>query len=142
DVEDLAYLGEARPILVRLHIRVDGKPFLTVWNDFVKELFKQIDKNGDGELSPEEVERMPPFAMLFSGGFGSMAAPTFSTIDANKDGKVSLEELAAMCRRQGGAPFQLQAGQDPNVQMMTPFAQVAPPAEALNEALFKLLDTN
>ena len=33
-VQDVVFLGDGRPVLVRLHIHVDGKPLLTAWNDF------------------------------------------------------------------------------------------------------------
>src|SRR5262249_33223219 len=74
-------------------------------------------------------------------------------LDRNRDGKVSKEELAAYYRRNGLAPFQF--GPPPQdargrvlIQQAAALAAAAPPlpasggnAEALNEALFKLLDT-
>src|SRR5262245_11588342 len=67
DVQDLVFLGEARPVLVRLHVRMDGRPVHAAWDDFVKNLFKYLDTNGDGVLSKEEAERAPTVDQIISG---------------------------------------------------------------------------
>src|SRR5438876_1230432 len=51
---DLVFLGETRPVLMRLHIRIDGKPIQAAWDDFMKSLFDHLDVNHDGVLSKEE----------------------------------------------------------------------------------------
>jgi Ca2+-binding EF-hand superfamily protein len=152
DVQDFVLLTDARPLLVRLHVRLDGKPYQPLWDDFVKHLFQSLDKDGDGGLNREEFERMPPVQMLFGTGAALAGAgvvgisqgppPTFAAVDANKDGKITPEELAAFLRRQGGAPVQVVASQDQNAMLVNPFGGSPPTADALNDALFKLLDTD
>ena len=43
DVQDFVFLGEARPVLVRLHVRLDGKSVQAQWDDFMSHLFAQLD---------------------------------------------------------------------------------------------------
>jgi Ca2+-binding EF-hand superfamily protein len=163
DWQDLVYLGETRPLLIRLHVQVNGKSYQAAWDDFMKYMFKYLDTNGDGVLSKEEVERMPPPQVLFNNnaGFSPRAvavggaaggAPTLAAVDTDRDGKVTLEELADYYRRNGGAPFQMGGGvEDPNLVRMKlqeaavpgrPAGQPGVSAEALNDAIFNLLDTN
>src|SRR5947209_5697748 len=59
DVRDIVFLAEDRPVLVRLHITLDGKPFPARWEGFMKKFFAYLDMNGDGVLSRAEVERAP-----------------------------------------------------------------------------------
>jgi Ca2+-binding EF-hand superfamily protein len=155
DVQDFVFLGEARPVLVRLHVRLDGKPVHANWDDFMKHLFTRLDLNADGVLSKEEAERAPTVDQIVSGmpnsgfgGFGGMggapAQPTMRELDADNDGKVTLAELSAYYRQQGFAPFQYQFdSKQPN-----PFAQFLggggkePSMAAVSEAIFALLDTD
>jgi hypothetical protein len=50
DVQDFVLFSDARPILVRLHVRIGDQPFTVVWNDFMRHLFDYLDINGDGNL--------------------------------------------------------------------------------------------
>ncbi len=132
DTQDVVFLGETRPVLLRLHIRVDGKPYQAAWRDFIKEVFKYLDRNGDGILSKDEAERMlSPRTLLFSDFFNPQPLPNPQTLDPNKDGQVTLQELADYYTREGAAAFQAQQGGIPN-----------PPARVLNESLFRLLDAD
>jgi Ca2+-binding EF-hand superfamily protein len=147
DVQDFVFLSESRPVLVRLHLRIDGKPYLTAWREFIEHLFKQLDTNGDGVLSKEEVERMPPPQVLFGGALNSnFVPPSLAQVDSNRDGVVSLEELAAYYRRNGGMPFQVDFGPEQRSArqvVVSSFGQRQPvSADEFNEALFTLLDTN
>lgn len=49
--------------------------------------FKQLDRNGDGKLSAEEVASFPGLARLFS------------TLDSNRDGTLSRDEIRAATAR-------------------------------------------
>jgi Ca2+-binding EF-hand superfamily protein len=122
DVQDLIFFGDDWPVLIRLHVRVDGLPyqdaFETAWQDYLKHLFHYLDRDGDGFLSPQEAERAPTPALLLPGTWsGESGTPVnfafnFQALDTNGDGKVSLEELAAYYRAYGGGAFsaQFQAG--------------------------------
>jgi Ca2+-binding EF-hand superfamily protein len=153
DGQDLVVFAESRPILVRLHVRLNGKSLEAVWGEYMGEVFKYLDTDGDGVLSKEEAERTPPPQVLFNngGGFiGNFAPPSLAALDADKDGKVSKEELMSYYRRNGSGPFQVRFGQaSDDVQLRRYRARLAglqgqgePSANVLNEALFKLLDTN
>lgn len=51
DVQDLVVLGPMRPLLVRLHVTLDGRPFREEWERRFDELFAELDHDGDGRVS-------------------------------------------------------------------------------------------
>jgi Ca2+-binding EF-hand superfamily protein len=142
------YFGDTQPLLLRLHIQIDGKPLQTAWEDFVQQIFNDLDTNKDGVLSKEEAERVPSGQLIFSGNlFNNLTAAPFNDLDENRDGKVTREELANYYRRTGGQPFQFSAiGQNPDPRLQQQIRVLGgaqqPTAGALNDALFKHLDLN
>ncbi len=146
-MQDFVYLGDKGPVLIRFHVRIDGKPVLDVWEDFIGKLFTYLDVNKDGVLSKEEAERAPQLVLLFNNGPGVRTQFTRAAgaIDKNKDGKITRVELADWYRRNGAAPFQFRtAAPQPNQFIAVRFAgqQPALSADALNEKLFTLLDAD
>jgi Ca2+-binding EF-hand superfamily protein len=164
DYQDIIYFADSRPVLIRLHVTVGGRPLSAVWDDYVTKVFKYLDANGDGYLDKDEVQRVPSADVLF-GGYGG-AAPTMADLDADGDGKVTRDELAAYFRRLGATPFQVPGGRRRNdAELYYQLALVdaleaevellfldeggafvgrsrrADP-DSVNDALFKLLDTN
>ncbi len=149
DVQDFVFLAEARPLLVRLHVRVDGKPLPAAWDAFMKHVFSFLDVNGDGVLSQQEAERAPRLGSG-RGGLGSFlegGSPSMKELDTDKEGKVSLAELTASYRKNGFVPFQFQLDMSPPagdallalyMGGMRPDPEVA----ALSKAIFVLLDTD
>ena len=156
DIQDFVFLGDSRPVFVRLHVRTDGKALEEAWNDFMKYLFAYLDVDGDGVLSKAEAERAPAVDQLRStgqgggfaafGGGGAPAGPSMDALDADKDGKVTLAELSAWYRKNGFAPFQFQfSGAQANPAGMAAGmlgGRAEPSAAAVSEAIFALLDTD
>ncbi len=164
DCQDVVYLADTRPILLRLRITVNGRPLSAAWDDYVTKVFRHLDTNGDGFLDKTEALRLPPPAVLFGGASGpnGSPAPAFRDLDTDGDGKVTRAELAAYFRRNGCGPFQV-AGGGENGLSATYFAvdgilledvidagtglaygtnRRDGTTDTLNNALFKLLDTN
>jgi Ca2+-binding EF-hand superfamily protein len=118
DYIDGVFLGSDRPVLIRVHIQVGGKPYYTAWDDYMGKLFNHFDVKGQGYLTKEEVARLPhPNIMqnLLQGaiGVGRNNQPVqMSEIDTNKDGKVSREELAEFYRRYGFNSLSLGVGRN------------------------------
>ncbi|HEY7311057.1 MAG TPA: EF-hand domain-containing protein [Gemmataceae bacterium] len=147
DAQDFVFMGEKGPVLIRFHVRIDGKPLVDVWEDFMGKLFAYLDLDGDGVLSKSEAARVPPIPVLFSngGGFAAQQPNLVESIDKDRDGKITRQELADWYRRNGAASFQFPAnGPRQNQVTLTSFAGQAQPLspDALNEKLFKLLDAD
>jgi hypothetical protein len=43
DVQDFVIFAESRPLLVRAHVRVDGKSYRAVWDEYVDRVFKFLE---------------------------------------------------------------------------------------------------
>jgi len=137
DVQDLIYLRGSRPLLIRLHIQIDGKPFPTVWDSYMDALFAYLDVNNDGGLDKQEAERAPrasTLVQLIRGGQGLFLLGQPNTAMKFEDFKpvgemVTRDELAAYYRKNGIVPFQLLNDASASAQ-----------GEALTDMLFKALD--
>jgi Ca2+-binding EF-hand superfamily protein len=143
---DFVFLAEARPILVRVHVTVDGKPLQAAWDDFVKHLFNELDKNKDGTLDKAEIERAPAADLILSGGLGAgfgqwTPGPKFEDLDSNKDGKVTLAEFASYYRKHGLEPFQFQLKPAPQNPLggLLGGQRPEPSVSAVSERIFALL---
>lgn len=67
-------------------------------SDALKDLFSQLDGNGDGQISKSEFE-----SALGAGGTNTANADSvFSKLDTNGDGSVSLDELSSALKGKGG----------------------------------------
>ncbi len=71
DVQDTIFLGDHRPIKMRIHLQVGDKAFLTRWESYVDSLFQDLDSDGNGELTKEEAEPIAPTSK--SGGSSGAA---------------------------------------------------------------------
>ena len=118
DATDIVYFGDAKSLLLRVHVQLDGKPVQDVWYDFVKKLFAYYDLDGDGVLTKKEMERLvkPQDLMnLLTGSIDffnlrfTFAKP--EEVDTNKDGKITMEEFAAYYSKAGGGRLPATAAQ-------------------------------
>ena len=118
DVQDFVLLTDARPVLVRLHVRIDGEPFRTVWDDFIRHLFEWLDVNGDGVLDQDELARVPSVDLLLARGGLGFDLPVEKVtarglVEKNKGRKETVADLAAYYRQNGLAPLQVRFGPTP-----------------------------
>jgi Ca2+-binding EF-hand superfamily protein len=138
DIQDLAFFSDSRPLLIRLHIQLGGKPYQAGWDEFLGTIFRYADRNGDGVLTKAEAERVPKADYLREQlqAFFIRSYPLtgnnapFAELDTNKDGKVTLDEMKAYYRRAGFGPMQ------------TELAPGQGMSNLLTDALFRHLDRN
>jgi Ca2+-binding EF-hand superfamily protein len=134
DAQDALLLADAGPVLLRLHVRIDGRPAAAAWNRYLDRLFADLDRDGDGFLSKAEAARAPAPDFLQSFLHGTLnleaaaQAVPFDKLDADGNGRVSRREFAAYYRR---LPFDR-----PRVVVVPDRGKQA----ALTDALFRLLD--
>jgi len=137
DVQDIIFYGKTRPVLIRLHIFVDGKPFSEAWDSHIKKRFDYADRDRNGYLDRDEVKMVPSAQvfqqMLQNGGiFYGNAPARFEELDTDGDGKVTLAELKEYYQK-----LNLSAVRLLNTNQFYPNQ-----GNALTETLFRLLDTN
>jgi Ca2+-binding EF-hand superfamily protein len=147
DYQDLVYLGDTRPALFRLHVRIDGKPATAVWDEYLRRLFQFLDRNGDGVLSKEEAGRTPNGQVLMSllqgriNDIGLTKTAHVEELDTNpQDGKVTFVELRDYYRRAAAGPIQVQSRQNQILVEQPQGGQIT--SAMLTDALFHHLDRN
>lgn len=66
--QDLIFFGPLQPVILRLHLYVDGRPFRQAWRDHSRQRFESLDANHDGQIDVDEAKHArPPLALLASG---------------------------------------------------------------------------
>jgi Ca2+-binding EF-hand superfamily protein len=136
DVQDVLFFSDSRPVLIRLHILVDGKPYGGRWTEHLTRWFRFLDRDEDGFLSRAEAGRAPGAPMLqqlMNNPFNFQAgnAPPFDNLDRDQDGKVSLAEFLRHYRPSPAGPVQLVPVTNPSARQ-----------DLVTEALFTLLDAD
>lgn len=137
DAYDLVFLGETRPVRIRLHVRIDGKPLRHAWADFIDGLFRYLDRDGDGILSQEELQRAPRPQLLLQLLRGNPSEMRTASSRSGPELQVSL--VGGKVTREGLAGYYRLSGVEPFVAFMQ---DKTTQAEALTDALFKNLDLN
>ncbi len=136
DYEDFVFVASDRPVLVRLHLRNNGRPYSAALDGYMKKFFTYFDKNGDGMLDKAEAERAPNMQFLQFQLQGNIGFPyqgqtvPIAQMDTNKDGKVSPAEFTGYYRRSGLSPLQFS---NSSTQANT---------DTVTNTLLKHLDTN
>jgi Ca2+-binding EF-hand superfamily protein len=135
DVQDLIFLHDARPYLLRLHLQNAGLAAQAAWNAYVDAVFAFLDQDDDGVLSPRELAQAPSPAQfdqqLRGGRVDPGPAPEFAEVAGRPaDGKVTREELRLYYRKHAGGPIHFEIGQRVG------------PDDPLTDALFRHLDTD
>jgi Ca2+-binding EF-hand superfamily protein len=139
DVQDVLFFSDSRPMLIRLHILVDGKPYATRWIEYLTRWFRFLDRNADGFLDGEEAGRAPSVGALQqlltnAYTFPPGNSPSLENLDWDHDNKVSLPEFLRYYRHTSAGP----------IQLGPPFNQLVPGVaqDTLTQRMYKLLDTD
>jgi len=155
EIQDMIFFGAKRPVLIRLHLYIDGEALGTFWEKVVQKRFDFADRNKDKTLSEKELKYFPlpssnPYAYYYGQVQGGQ--PTMSEVDSDSDGSATMPEMLAYLRKKGISPVQLSGagintggqmmGQPQQPQYYNPNQNAQSSANQLTEALFKRLDTN
>jgi Ca2+-binding EF-hand superfamily protein len=135
--QDILFLGDNKPMRLRLRVRVDGEPFDWAWNAYMRRLFDYLDVKGDGVLTKDQAARIPGVTFLqahLQGAivfYSDQSIAPWSDLDVNPaDGKVTLEKLKRYYRRTGLGPLLIQPVPGEGE------------SQALSDVLFQALDGN
>jgi Ca2+-binding EF-hand superfamily protein len=130
DHTDIVYLGESRPMRLRLHISVEGKSPSALFEDYLRELFAFFDRDGDQRLDRDEAGRVLKAQALGTSLLQGQAAK-LEDMDADEDGKATAEEFVRYYRRSGLSALRIVSAPGRGAQ-----------ADVLAEALYRTLDPN
>jgi Ca2+-binding EF-hand superfamily protein len=136
DVQDLVFLGESRPVLIRLHVLIDGKPFREAWDEYMQAVFQFVDYDGDGVLNEKEVQRVPKpdFLLQLFRGMSFTPAKT-----ARQSPELNLTLVPGKVTPGGLADYYHLSGVEPFFAFLQDRSSRA---EALTDGLFRELDAN
>ena len=98
-------------MLIRLQIKINGKPFREVWRAHFDSVFAGLDRDQDGALTTEQISQV----VILSGMGGSTGAESASDIEAltrlagQSEGKITREAVWDRFSR-SAPPFSARAG--------------------------------
>ncbi len=146
DGHKIVYLGDRGPILIELHLHIDGKPLRAAHEALMRKLFDYLDRDGDGVLSASEAAAVPSATVLSNPlllARGRLPGVQ-QRIRAGADGNVTRAALAAYYRQAGLPPLKISGGPvQPNQFVLVRGAGGEDAtAEKLTDRLFALLDTD
>src|SRR5438045_1818566 len=58
DTQDVVFLADDRPYLLRLHLYTGGRPFRYAWEEFLATVFNAVDRNRDGVIGADEIAQL------------------------------------------------------------------------------------
>jgi Ca2+-binding EF-hand superfamily protein len=108
-VQDLIFLGDNRPIFMRLRMTLGSQPFRLAWMNSVKAMHAYLDRNNDGKVTKEEADRGALSTLVRVANGGATAMPRGDLDNHPKDGVISIDELSDALRTALG-PFRVQVG--------------------------------
>ncbi len=116
DIQDLMYLSKKRLAFVRLHIRIDGRGFRSLQDDYSTDLFRTLDADSNGVLDSDEITKLPPASRMSPPGRMSMRFRSWRTRNkaGEPDADVTPDELKQYVRAVAGTPFSVAALQSGN----------------------------
>ncbi|HUY31517.1 MAG TPA: hypothetical protein VMV69_01955 [Pirellulales bacterium] len=136
DSQDLIFLGPMRPLLIRLHVTIYGKPFRQVWRENTAKVFADGDLDGDGVV-PLEPPVPPPTQPA---EFDALAAAV--SADLGQDMARTRDALRQVANEHAGK-LTGEAVAEYLQRVSPPFAAIEVPGRAVaGQALFPLLDTD
>lgn len=53
-IQDLVFMGPLRPLLIRLHVTIDGQAFRDVWSQHFERALDDLDRDHDGNYTSEQ----------------------------------------------------------------------------------------
>jgi Ca2+-binding EF-hand superfamily protein len=132
---DIVFLGDTRPILMRMHVEMNGKPIKTVWREYLKQWFDYLDRDISGGLDAKEVQFAPNDQamqlMMRQGNFFQQRNQPMKVTDFVKDKEnVTFDDFAAYYERRSIGNIQLSG------------ANGGQAYDPTGDTLFKLLDKN
>lgn len=136
DYLDFVFVASDRPVLLRWHLRNNGRPYSAAWDDYMQKLYAYLDKNDDRVLDMAETERAPNIQFLQFHLQGAIGFPyqaskgQMAQFDSNKDGKVSLDEFKDFYRRGGITALQFASNSN------------RASTDTVTKTIYKSLDTN
>ncbi|HEX7446190.1 MAG TPA: hypothetical protein VF306_01520, partial [Pirellulales bacterium] len=106
DAQDLLFLGPLRPVWVRLHVTIDGKPFREIWRANIQRLFAEADVDGDGDVllsapasdafaaeKPDTIEALASAAAVYLGQDVAQARAGLSHLAEASGGRLTQAAL-------------------------------------------------
>lgn len=126
DAQDLVFFSPQTPMVIRVHLQVNGKGFRSIQVGRAERLMDSLDLNDDGVLDRQESQLIPTPERITPAP--QIREITFEGIDRSPtDGQISLQELSAYVDRVTGEPFAI---------------AVKPPRSSQAVPLFSRLDGN
>jgi Ca2+-binding EF-hand superfamily protein len=137
DAYHLIYFQPSSPVIVRLHIRIGGKPPRAAWDQFLAALFAHLDRDGNGVLSQAVLDLAPTREVLSGVLFGNSQPP--KRVESRPMPEVAVSLVGGKVTQEGLATYYRMSGIDP---FHAYYQDRSTRAEALTDAIFKHLDVN